>query len=470
MKNVIQTIAAGIAFAALASPAQADVSPLINYQGYIEIDGSPVANTTPTNYRIEFYVYDQPTGGTVLWGEVQTVTVYRGVFNTLLGAGDPVGLDENELPDPPRPPLVDVFADGERWLTFVVPALDSGELGVRQQVASTPQALVAQRVVDNTIASNHVLDRSIAGVDRIEGTVSSLEIADNTITFHDLAIGSVGSAEIIDFTIGAVDMADGAVDSRILADNSVGSADISDFTIGAADLADGAVDGRIILDRTITHSDIAFETIGGAEIIDRSIGGIDMIEGTVGSFEIQDNSITTFDIEDGTVNTFDILDGTVGAADIQDGSVGHRDLAEKLGGTEFGVYSRVNETGGWGSVHDWHLVTNGSGIITNVLIMTDNNYSDRTIEQQANNPVPGFYIRIDGQHVYGPFANYIINNATSTAVNGGGIPLLTGHHGSGMEHVLSFSPFLRFNSLVEIRQSASGALRAGIQLTYQRNP
>lgn len=60
----------------------------MNYQGLLtDTNGDPVAPTAPENRTVEFRLYSQPLGGTPLWGEAQTVTVFKGNFSVILGNG-----------------------------------------------------------------------------------------------------------------------------------------------------------------------------------------------------------------------------------------------------------------------------------------------------------------------------------------------------------------------------------------------
>ena len=84
---------AALAFAVLAplgASAQATPNPpgLLSFQGFVtDANGTALALTAPTNYSIQFHIYDAPTGGHTNWGEAQTVTVDRGYFSVLLGQG-----------------------------------------------------------------------------------------------------------------------------------------------------------------------------------------------------------------------------------------------------------------------------------------------------------------------------------------------------------------------------------------------
>ena len=68
-----------------------EVPKTLNYQGVLtNADGTVVPDG---NYLITFKIYSVSTGGTPLWQEAKTVTVSKGVFNTVLGHITPLNLD-----------------------------------------------------------------------------------------------------------------------------------------------------------------------------------------------------------------------------------------------------------------------------------------------------------------------------------------------------------------------------------------
>lgn len=61
---------------------------LINYQGKLTTtSGNPVVDSV---YRMQFSIYEVPTGGTPRWTEIQDVSVSNGIFNVQLGASQPI--------------------------------------------------------------------------------------------------------------------------------------------------------------------------------------------------------------------------------------------------------------------------------------------------------------------------------------------------------------------------------------------
>jgi len=61
----------------------------MTYQGYmVDNAGNPLGAGSPLNFKVVFRIYDQSTGGTLLWSEAQTVTFDNGQFSVVLGKGD----------------------------------------------------------------------------------------------------------------------------------------------------------------------------------------------------------------------------------------------------------------------------------------------------------------------------------------------------------------------------------------------
>ena len=65
-----------------------EVPQLMNYQGVLLDDsGEPVQNDV---YQIRFLLYNQESGGNILWSETQDVTTNNGIFRVLLGTLNPI--------------------------------------------------------------------------------------------------------------------------------------------------------------------------------------------------------------------------------------------------------------------------------------------------------------------------------------------------------------------------------------------
>lgn len=99
----------------------ADVPYLINYRGFI-------ADKPGTqNFQIAFKIYDQASGGNLLWSETQPVDLFDGNFSVLLGSVTPF--------------TANVFADDTRFIAVQIAG--ENELTPRQQLASVPFAFNA---------------------------------------------------------------------------------------------------------------------------------------------------------------------------------------------------------------------------------------------------------------------------------------------------------------------------------------
>ncbi len=92
MKRITMLLGAGILL--LGSMVFAGVPQLINFQGILrDGSGNPVANGS---YSVLFKIYDDSTGGNVLWSETQTVNTTNGLFSAILGSVNPT---VNPIPD-----------------------------------------------------------------------------------------------------------------------------------------------------------------------------------------------------------------------------------------------------------------------------------------------------------------------------------------------------------------------------------
>jgi hypothetical protein len=89
MKPLVQIFVLGALVAVLTSLTFAAVPPMINYQGKLATpSGALIVADTVT---MEFKIYDDSTGGTILWQETQnSVKVEHGIFNVLLGSVNPI--------------------------------------------------------------------------------------------------------------------------------------------------------------------------------------------------------------------------------------------------------------------------------------------------------------------------------------------------------------------------------------------
>jgi microcystin-dependent protein len=148
MKSILHSVV--VTIICLAAPlAQAQVAgapATIDYQGQVlDTAGAVLAPATPTNYTMQFRVYDQQTGGTIIWAESQIVTVDKGAFSVRLGSG--VAIPAGAGTEGTKRDLRLAFDGTERYLglTVTIPGNPTVEITPRLAFLSAPFALVAER-------------------------------------------------------------------------------------------------------------------------------------------------------------------------------------------------------------------------------------------------------------------------------------------------------------------------------------
>jgi|GEM_PF-5674540 len=112
----------------------------MNYQGVLtDASGNPVAPTTPENRNVEFRLFNAASGGTALWGEAQTVTVFKGNFSVILGSGTAIG-----VPSGPAS-FASVFTNAASAdLFFGITPQGGAEFAPRQKLLASAFALRAK--------------------------------------------------------------------------------------------------------------------------------------------------------------------------------------------------------------------------------------------------------------------------------------------------------------------------------------
>jgi len=141
---VVGIIAAMSLFASKAT-AQS-VPPLINYQG--RLTDQTGAAMPPGAYIIQFRIWDSPTGGNLIWGQQQNLTIQSsGAFNVILGANTGSSIPGTT---PEFTSLGSAFSGSNAFLGVSVAAGPSGvianpaEISPRQQLLTVPFAIQAQ--------------------------------------------------------------------------------------------------------------------------------------------------------------------------------------------------------------------------------------------------------------------------------------------------------------------------------------
>jgi len=113
----------------------------IDYQGVLKTStGTIVADG---NYQLTFRIYNNPTGGSALWSEVQTVAVANGVFSAHLGSVTPI---------------TTVPFDRIHFLGITIES--DPELLPRTTLKPSPYSFMAMDVLDNSVTAEKTLDEA----------------------------------------------------------------------------------------------------------------------------------------------------------------------------------------------------------------------------------------------------------------------------------------------------------------------
>ena len=199
LHRVVLLLVLALTGAPLLSSAQLNSSPpgLLNYQGYLtDANGIPLGNGNPTNYPVQFRIYNDPTASGVtnlIWGELQLVTVDRGYFTVLLGSGTAIA------GSPWTNNLTGLFTAPDassRYVGMTAPGLSSVEILPRLRLLASPYALLAANAVN---AANLVNSSGTPLINASGNTVNitgNVNLGGNTITGNGSGLTGLTSAQI----------------------------------------------------------------------------------------------------------------------------------------------------------------------------------------------------------------------------------------------------------------------------------
>ena len=156
---------------------------MLSYQGKLtDTLGQPVPNG---NYALTFRLYTQPSGGSAIWTEAQTVMVKSGLFSALLGAVTPIG----SLPDA-----------GALYLSLQVAA--DPELSPRLRIASAAYAYLSARAASSDLLQGKdtaALDARYVNEGQASSVTSNM-LVDGTIAAVDLGQMGASSGQVMKWT------------------------------------------------------------------------------------------------------------------------------------------------------------------------------------------------------------------------------------------------------------------------------
>lgn len=266
-----------------------------SYQGFLSgPDGRAVPNG---NHTIAFSLFDDATGGRLVWSETHTVTTWAGVFAAELGSITPMTLDwtqtywlsltvDGGTPSTPRLPLVSVpYAFVADTAIAARSALPNATGVVRTLNGSQGDVVVEGRGGSTvTVANGRIVISSPSdGIDTITspdatiavttpgGPQTTLALADGAVRERHIADGAVTEATIANGAVTTSKLQVGAVTSAKIADDAVISSKIADTSVTTAILADGSVTSSKLQDGSVSSSVLANTSVSTTKIADEAI-------------------------------------------------------------------------------------------------------------------------------------------------------------------------------------------------------
>lgn len=175
--SVTKILLVGLVILVLGVPLCTAVTiPKLHYQGRLldPANGAPKADGL---YTMIFNVYTAPVGGSLLWTEIKSVTVTKGIFSTLLG--DTTAFDPA------------IFNGQDLWLGMSVGA--DPEMTPRQPLAYVPYAIYADSAAHAASATTASTAINADKLDNLHS--SSFSLSTHTHSILPQAFGYVARTE-----------------------------------------------------------------------------------------------------------------------------------------------------------------------------------------------------------------------------------------------------------------------------------
>jgi len=286
-----------------------------DYQGVLKTSAGGIV--PDGNYPMTFRIYNDPTGGTALWTETQTVAVANGMFSVHLGSSTAIaGVPFNRI----------------HFLGITLGT--EPELLPRTMLTPSPYSFMSMDIMDEAVTTTKIHDGAVTGakiganhvvksinglkddVTFLAGTNITLTPSGNNITIT--AAGGGGGS------VTQVNTGPGLTGGPI---TTTGTISIPNDGVTNAMLQGNSVTSAKILDGTITGSDIANSTIGaeklsftpGTGTVTSVATGSGLTGGpitTTGTISIPNDGVTSAMLQSNSVTSAKITDGTITAADI----------------------------------------------------------------------------------------------------------------------------------------------------------
>ena len=218
--------------------AQSPATKLLPFQGRLtDASGKPISDGVRL---IQFQIYSEPSGGSVLWaGELHRTTINGGLVNVVLGSKNPLPNDRLDQPDKS-------FFDQPLYLQITSDANADNQI-----TAADPPLLPRQSILPVVFAQESANARKLAGYDwsALFGTNNPV---DGKLPGSRISPGSVTTAQI----------GNAAITGAQLASNSVSTVNLANGAITASKLAPDAVSPTQLQDASVTQPKLALRSIG----------------------------------------------------------------------------------------------------------------------------------------------------------------------------------------------------------------
>jgi hypothetical protein len=139
-----------------------DIPKQINYQGIIK--NTSGQNVSDGNYQLTFRIYNEPTGGTPLWSEIQTMAVSNGIFSALLGSVTPLAVSFDQI----------------RFLGITVNT--EAELVPRTLLTPSPYSFMALDINNNSVSTEKIRDGAVTSEKLQDAAVTTVKLQDGAVT------------------------------------------------------------------------------------------------------------------------------------------------------------------------------------------------------------------------------------------------------------------------------------------------
>lgn len=320
-----------IVFGAMFEEVRAQTPGEIGHQGILTDSlGNPIVEGT---YELTFSLYNQATGGNVLWSENQAVTVEEGLFTVLLGEVNPIDLPFDE------PYWLDVKVDGD-------------ELNPRLRFAASPYSRRAATV-------------DSVGPDAIRpGTLPTQSLFSVGAPLHAvLAVMSVDSAGWQ--LLGSENIADKAIMSTKISPAGGGTGQILAVQGDSVVWSDPpAITGAAIPNKSVRSTKLNSEDGNPSEVM-VAASGDSVVWSQVGTNTIAPKSVTVAKLSaaSSSAGQFLVSQGDLVAwgtgASLDQGSIPTSKLSSVEAGTGAVLLATPGDTAGWGLVSAGSIADKG---------------------------------------------------------------------------------------------------------------